>query len=114
MNRDMAVALAIKDCIREGIFADFVTKYGSEVENMLFTQFNMDDALAVRYEEGVEDGMEQGIEQGIEKGIEQGIEEKGIRIFLNLLGNGMSRTDAQRLAEIDNSLAEKALKLHKF
>ena len=27
---------------------------------MLFTQFNMDDALAVRYEEGVEDGIEQG------------------------------------------------------
>ncbi len=118
MNRDTAVTLAIKDCIREGIFADFVTKYGSEVENMLFTQFNMDDALAVRYEEGVEDGIEQGIEQGIEKGIEkgieQGIEEKGMRIFLNLLGNGMSRTDAQRLAEIDNSLAEKALKLRKF
>ena len=69
---------------------------------MLFTKFNMEDALAVRYEEGVEDG------------IEQGIEEKGIRIFLNLLKNGMSRTDAQRLAEIDNSLAEKALKLRKF
>ena len=102
MNRDTAVSLAIKDCIREGIFADFVTKYGSEVENMLFTKFNMEDALAVRYEEGVEDG------------IEQGIEEKGIRIFLNLLKNGMSRTDAQRLAEIDNSLAEKALKLRKF
>ena len=73
---------------------------------MLFTKFNMEDALAVRYEEGVEDGIEQGIEQGIE--------EKGIRIFLNLLRNGMSRTDAQRLAEIDNSLAEKALKLRKF
>ena len=27
---------------------------------MLFTQFNMDDALAVRYDEGVEDGLEQG------------------------------------------------------
>lgn len=64
MSRDRAIAMAIRDCIREGIFADFVRKYGSEVENMLFTQFNMDDALAVRYEEGVEDGIEQGIEQG--------------------------------------------------
>ncbi len=59
-SRDTAVTLAIQDCIREGIFADFVRKHGSEVENMLFTQFNMDDALAVRYEEGVEDGIERG------------------------------------------------------
>ena len=64
MNRDTAVTLAIKDCIREGIFAEFVTKHGTEVENMLFTQFNMDDALAVRYEEGLEDGIEQGMERG--------------------------------------------------
>lgn len=68
MNRDAAIALSIKDCLREGIFVEFVKKYGSEVENMLFTQFNMDDALAVRYAEGLEDGIEQGIEQGREQG----------------------------------------------
>ena len=39
---------------------------------MLFTQFNMDDALEVRYEEGVEDGMEQGRKQGLEQGRTQG------------------------------------------
>lgn len=27
---------------------------------MLFTQFNMDDALEVRYEEGIEEGREEG------------------------------------------------------
>ena len=27
---------------------------------MLFTQFNMEDALEVRYEEGLEDGIEKG------------------------------------------------------
>ncbi len=63
-DRDSAVTLAVKDSVREGIFSDFVTKHGSEVENMLFTQFNMDDALEVRYEEGVEDGLEQGRTQG--------------------------------------------------
>ena len=29
---------------------------------MLMTEWNMDDALAVRYEEGHEDGMEKGLE----------------------------------------------------
>ncbi len=41
---------------------------------MLFTQFNMDDALEVRYEEGVEDGMERGLEQGRKQGLTQGLE----------------------------------------
>jgi len=31
---------------------------------MLFTEWNLDDALEVRYEEGVEDGIEKGIEKG--------------------------------------------------
>ena len=35
----------IQDCIRAGIFADFVQKHGSEVVNMLFTQFNLEDAI---------------------------------------------------------------------
>ena len=42
---------------------------------MLFTQFNMDDALEVRYEEGVEDGMERGLEQGRRQGLTQGLEQ---------------------------------------
>ena len=74
-DRDSAVTLAVKDSVREGIFSDFVTKHGSEVENMLFTQFNMDDALEVRYEEGVEDGMERGLEQGRRQGLTQGLEQ---------------------------------------
>ena len=64
MDRDTAVTLAVQDSVREGIFADFVREHGTEVQNMLYTQFNMDDALEVRYEEGVEDGIEQGMERG--------------------------------------------------
>ena len=55
-KRDEAITLAIKDCLREGIMADFVREHGSEAMNMIFTQFNMDDALKYNYEEGVEDG----------------------------------------------------------
>lgn len=32
---------------------DFVRKHGTEAVNMIFTQFNMEDALEVRYEEGL-------------------------------------------------------------
>ena len=59
-ERDFAITLAIKDCEEAGIFAEFVREHGSEAVNMLFTQFNMEDALEVRYEEGFEDGEQQG------------------------------------------------------
>lgn len=55
-NRDDAVRLAVKDCISEGIFADFVREHGSEAVNMIFTQFNLEDAKQVWYEEAFEDG----------------------------------------------------------
>ena len=60
-NLDKAVTQTIKDCEQEGIMLDFVHKHGSEAVNMLFTQWNMEDALEVRYEEGLEDGTEKGI-----------------------------------------------------
>ena len=59
-ERDAAIVHAAEDCEREGILADFVRKHGTEAINMLFTQFNMDDALEVRYEEGVEEGRAEG------------------------------------------------------
>ena len=40
----------------------------------------------------------------------EGREEKGIQVFLNLIGTGMDRKEAQKLAEIGNDLVEKALK----
>ena len=59
-NLDKALTQTIEDCEREGIMVDFVRKHGSEAVNMLFTQWNMEDALEVRYEEGFEDGFEDG------------------------------------------------------
>lgn len=59
-NLDKALTKTIHDCEREGIMADFVRKHGTEAVNMIFTQFNMEDALEVRYEEGFEDGFEKG------------------------------------------------------
>jgi predicted transposase YdaD len=39
--------------------------------NMLNVEFNLEDALAVRYEEGYEDGLEEGREEGRKKGLEE-------------------------------------------
>ena len=52
-------------------------------------------------------------EEGMAKGMIEGREEKGIAIFLNLIEAGISREEAQKLAEIENDLVEKALNLQK-
>ena len=67
-GRDEAIIKTIRDCEREGIMVDFVREHGTEAVNMIFTQFNLDDAMEVRYEEGFEDGFENGFENGTEKG----------------------------------------------
>ena len=77
-DRDAAIEQAIRDCIRAGIFQEFVRRHGSEAVNMLFTQFNLEDAKKIWQEEAYEDGEEAGIQKGIQKGIQQGIQ-KGIQ-----------------------------------
>jgi len=58
-----AVRTAVKSCIGRGILVDFLARHGSEVENMLFGEWNWDTALEVRYEEGMEDGVARGLLQ---------------------------------------------------
>lgn len=64
LGRDEAITQAVEDCEREGIMAEFVKEHGSEVRNMLNTQFNWDDAKDAWYEEGVEDGRIEGKAEG--------------------------------------------------
>lgn len=71
-ERDEAIVQAVEACEREGILADFVKKHGAEVINMLFTQFNMDDALEIRFEEGIEEGRVEGRIEGRIEGREEG------------------------------------------
>jgi len=50
-----AIVAAIKSCVERNILVYFLEKYASEVLNMLFTEWNLDDAIAVRCEEARED-----------------------------------------------------------
>lgn len=66
---------AVDYCIAHGIMCGFLEKHGSEVRNMLYTEWNMEDACRVAKEEAMEQGFAQGLEQGIAKGIEEGLEQ---------------------------------------
>ena len=59
-----AIQQAIEYGIEHNLMREFLEKNGAEVANMLFTNWNMDEALAVSKEEGFEDGVEYGEKLG--------------------------------------------------
>lgn len=56
LPQEEAIAVAVKRCIADNVMKEFLSANGSEVVNMLFSEWNMEEALAVRHDEGVEEG----------------------------------------------------------
>jgi predicted transposase/invertase (TIGR01784 family) len=88
-NREEALKEAIKYCEKHGILRVFLKLHAGEVLSMLMTEFNLDDALDVRYEEGWEDGREEGR-----------LNEK-LEIARNLLAEGSSLEFVKKITELD-------------
>lgn len=70
-TRDEAIIQAMEECSRQGIMVDFINEHGTEVRNLLFTEFNVEDALEVCREENFERGLETGIEKGLATGTDR-------------------------------------------
>jgi len=85
-ERAEAIRLAVRHCRNHEILKEFLEIHSTEVQNMLITEWNMDDALAVRYAEG----MEEGLEEGLERGMEEGMEKRDMAIAKNALAKGLS------------------------
>lgn len=82
-----AIELAIEDCIDGGILVNELKKIGSEVNNMLFGEWDQEMAIKIAKEEAEERGIEKGIEKGKAEGIEQGIEQGKLNERVNILGS---------------------------
>lgn len=89
-HRTSAITEAMKDCLNNGIMVDFIHEHGSEVINMLFTEFNMDDALEVRGEERFAEGKAEG-------------KADEIRIIRRKLSTGFSIQALAEFLELDES-----------
>lgn len=91
------IKLAIKKCVEKDILKEFLRQNGSEVINMLYTEFNLEDAKLVWKQEGFEEGRLDGMikqiktlkkfninEDEIIKAIKEdyNVEEKEIRKYL--------------------------------
>ena len=86
-----AVTNAIRYCIAHDVMREFLSQNGSEVENMLFTEWNMEEALAVTAEEARAEGMAEGLVEGMARGMAQGKSDG--------LAEGITRGKAEGKAE---------------
>jgi len=80
-NLEEGIKEAIKYCRKHDIMSEFLERYGKEVLNMLYTEWNMDDALAVAREEGGE--------------------ERDIAIARNALAEGLSPEFIHKITGLD-------------
>lgn len=100
--RDRAIERAMKDCLSEGIMADFIHAHGSEVINMIFTEFNMEDALEVRGEEQFAEGKAAGTAEG---------KADEIRIIRRKFSRGLSAQETAGLLELEESYISRIFSL---
>jgi len=71
-----AVTQAVNECIKQNILKSFLETHGSEVANMLLTEWKLEDALKVREEEGFERGERKNKEEtlkAVEELLKQGV-----------------------------------------
>lgn len=95
-NRDEAIRQAIEDCVSRGIMADYLQEHGSEVRNMLFAEFNLDDAKEVWQEEAWEKGRAEGEAKGRAEGEIKGRDAKLTELICKKL---RKKKDVETIAE---------------
>jgi len=70
MNLAEAIRLAIKTCLNKNILVNSLREHGSEIVNMIFGEWNWNDAIAVAKEEGAEERNLQNAKDMLADGIE--------------------------------------------
>ena len=72
-DREKALKAAIKYCQEHEILREFLEQHATEVISMLMTEWNMDEALQVRFEEGIEKGIEKRDEEFVKNALAEGL-----------------------------------------
>lgn len=94
-SRD-AISRAVKFCLEHCIMGEYLVEHAEEVFNMLALEWNMDDALTARFEEGYEDGREEEREAIAINMIRSGMLAENIHEFTKL--------SLERIKELEKSV----------
>ena len=90
-TRREAISRAVKFCLEHGIMGNYLTEHAEEVFNMLALEWNMDEALQARFNEGYAEGRDEEREA----------------IAIKLLRMGLSFADIQNVTNLSIERLEK-------
>lgn len=92
MPLNEAVERAVKECIRDGILAEFLQKYRAEAIEVSIFEYDEEKELALlreaEREAGREQGLEEGLKEGLKEGLEQGYQEAVVELVCKKLRKG--------------------------
>jgi len=95
MALEDALKAAIRYCIENGILRPFLETHSSEVQNMLITEWNLEEAQQAWLAQGRDEGRNEGIEIGVGRGRNEG-KEQARKEMLNFIAKGYTLEDIQR------------------
>ena len=99
LREDEPYRKAIEECIEKDVLADYLRKKGSEVVNMLMSEYNYEQDIEVQREEAYEEGKKIGREEG----------ERALSRLIELLLADNRLDDLKRITE-DADYRERLLK----
>ncbi|MDO4650360.1 MAG: hypothetical protein Q4B26_17105, partial [Eubacteriales bacterium] len=104
---------AIQECMNNGILTEYLRRRGSEVENMLMTEYDYKTDIEVQREEAEQQGEQRGIEIGEQRGIEIGeqraIASKNLDSIRKLYKKGWSVSDIAEFVEMPEQKVEEII-----
>jgi len=96
MGLGKAIQLAMADCIRQNVLKDFLEQHSQEVYNMLYGDWDMEEALEVRAEEAEAKGVAIGEAKGILRAARQ-MKAEGMGFDVISRVTGLSGAEVERL-----------------
>ncbi|MDR1759815.1 MAG: Rpn family recombination-promoting nuclease/putative transposase [Fibrobacter sp.] len=91
-----SIHLAVRTCIGRNILVNFLETHSSEVENMILTEWNTEEAIEVAKEEGFSQGELKGkLEQARE--MAKGLLADGVPVSIVVKNSGLSEEEIARL-----------------
>lgn len=84
LSRRDAISCAVKFCLDKGIMGNYLIEHAEEVFNMLALEWNMDDALQARFEEGRNEGRDEERESVAIKMLRKGKSIEEVQEFTDL------------------------------
>lgn len=105
------VHAAIRDCIEQGVLADYLREHEKEVVSIMTTLYDEEEVLRIYIEaelrnareeaaaEGHAEGLQQGIAEGLQQGIAEGVSQGIAQGIAQGMAQGMAEGMAQGMAQ---------------